>query len=161
MSSKPKRIRRQKTHVYASCLCVLIGLLAVTLASQDTADPTESKIIAMEKAWNQAYKFRDRKALGEILHDAAIFVTGDGSLQNKATFLAGMGAAKLSSEEQAEPESIQVRVIGDSAVATGVFRERGIENGKPYARRNRFVDIWVNEGGSWMCVAASATPILQ
>ncbi len=115
----------------------------------------------MEKAWNRAFKFRDKKALDEILHESVIVVNDDGSLQSKAFFLAGMGAAGPSEEEQAEPESILVRVFGDAAVATGIFREKGIENGKPYARRNRFVDTWVNRGGSWVCIAASATPVLH
>lgn len=142
-------------------LCALICVLVASLIGQDQASSAESRIIAMEKAWNQAFKFRDKKALDEILHESVIVVNDDGSLQSKAFFLAGMGAAGPSEEEQAEPESIFVRVFGDAAVATGIFREKGIENGKPYARRNRFVDTWVNRGGSWVCVAASATPVLH
>jgi ketosteroid isomerase-like protein len=54
-----------------------------------------------------------------------------------------------------------VHVFGDVAIATGVFREKGVENGKPYVRRNRFVDTWVSSNGSWVCVAASATPLVH
>jgi len=119
----------------------------------------ESKIIAIEKAWNQAYKLRDKKALSELLHDSIVLVNDDGSLQSKSAFLASVDAAKPSDEQQAEPESISVHVFGTVAIATGVFREKGVENGKAYVRRNRFVDTWVNRGGSWVCVAASATPV--
>ncbi|MGA8271805.1 MAG: nuclear transport factor 2 family protein, partial [Candidatus Sulfotelmatobacter sp.] len=114
-----------------------------------------------EKAWNQAYKFRDKKALNEILQDSMILVNDDGSLQSKTAFLAGVDAAMSTDEQQAEPESISVRLFGDVAIATGIFREKGIENGKPYVKRNRFVDTWINKNGSWTCIAASATPVLH
>jgi ketosteroid isomerase-like protein len=52
-----------------------------------------------------------------------------------------------------------VHVFGDVAIATGVFREKGMENGKAFVRRNRFVDTWVNRNDSWVCVAASAIPM--
>ena len=140
------------------CFCSLICALAVPLVAQDNAS-VESRIIAMEKAWNQAYKFRDKKALGEILSDSIVLVNDDGSLQSKSTFLSSVDAAKPSDQQQAQPESIAVHVFGDVAIATGIFREKGVENGKAYDRRNRFVDTWVSKNGTWVCVAASATPI--
>jgi ketosteroid isomerase-like protein len=84
----------------------------------------------------------------------------DGSLRSKTAFLASVDAAMSSDEQQAEPESISVHLFGDVAIATGGFREKGIENGKPYVKRNRFVDTGINKNGSWMCIAASATPVL-
>jgi ketosteroid isomerase-like protein len=142
------------------CFLGLVFALAVPVVAQDNGS-VESRIIAMEKAWNQAYKLRDKKAIAEILHDSIVLVNDDGSLQSKSTFLASVNAAKSSDDQQAEPESIAVRVFGNVAIATGVFREKGVENGKPYLRRNRFVDTWVNNNGSWVCVAASATPLLH
>jgi ketosteroid isomerase-like protein len=140
---------------------VTVGALVLPMPAQDHAGSVESKIIAMEKAWNQAYKFRDKKALGEILSDSIVLVNDDGSLASKAVFLTAVDAAKHSDEQQAEPESISVHVFGEVAIATGVFREKGVENGKPFVRRNRFVDTWVNKGSLWVCVAASATPVLH
>jgi ketosteroid isomerase-like protein len=142
------------------CVVLLVCALAAPVMAQDNGS-IESKIIAMEKAWNQAYKFRDKKALGEILNDSMVLVNDDGSLQSKGVFLASVDTAKPSDQQQAEPESISVHVFGDVAIATGVFREKGVENGKPYLRRNRFVDTWVNKNGSWVCVAASAIPVLH
>ena len=139
------------------CL-ILLFTLTISALAQDNGS-VESKIVAIEKAWNQAYKLRDKKALGEILHDSMVLVNDDGSLQSKGVFLASVDAAKPSDQQQAEPESISVHVFGDVAIATGIFREKGVENGKTYLRRNRFVDTWVSRNGSWVCVAASATPV--
>lgn len=141
-------------------LFLLIGAMAGSLLAQEHGS-VESKIIAMEKAWNQAFKFRDKKALGEILHDSIVLVNDDGSLESKGGFLNIVESAKSSDDQQAEPESIAVHVFGDVAIATGVFKEKGVENGKSYVRRNRFVDTWVNKNGNWVCVAASATPMLH
>jgi ketosteroid isomerase-like protein len=141
-------------------LFLLVLALSGSLAAQERSS-IESKIIAMEKAWNQAFKFRDKKALGEILHDSIVLVNDDGTLASKGNFLSLVESAKSSDDQQAEPESIAVHVFGDTAIATGVFKEKGIENGKTYVRRNRFVDTWVNKNGNWVCVAASATPVLR
>jgi ketosteroid isomerase-like protein len=146
---------------YSVLLSVLLVLaLTGSLAAQERTS-VESKIIAMEKAWNQAFKFRDKKALGEILHDSIVLVNDDGSLASKGNFLNLVESAKSSDDQQAEPESIAVHVFGDTAIATGIFKEKGIENGKTYVRRNRFVDTWINKSGNWVCVAASATPVLH
>jgi len=50
-------------------------------------------------------------------------------------------------------------IYGESAVVTGVYREKGISNGKPYLRRGRFTDTWVNQSGTWVCVASQSTLI--
>jgi len=142
------------------CVLALAGALAIPVLAQDNKDG-ESKVIAMEKAWNQAYKSRDGTALGGILHDSIVLVNDDGSQESKSGFLTGVNRAKPSSDQQADPESIKVRMFGNVAIATGVFRESGFESGKAFVRRNRFVDTWIRTGGSWKCVAASATPILH
>ena len=131
------------------------------LAAQQKIEMAESKIIALEKAWNQAYKFRDKKALTEILHDSVILINDDGTLQSRAAFLAGVDAAPSSDQQQSEPESISVLVFDDVAIATGVFRRITIKNGRSFVERERFVDTWVSRGDSWFCIAASATPMLH
>ena len=143
-----------------SVLLLLLGLVSTAIFAQEQ-NSTQSKIIAMEKAWNQAFKLRDKKALSEILDDSIVLVNGDGSLAAKADFLSAVESANKAEDQQAEPESIAVHVFGDVAIATGVFREKGVENGKPYIRRDRFVDTWVNKKGTWVCVAASATPLVH
>lgn len=132
----------------------------VPAAAQDEENSaTVSKIIAMEKAWNQAFKLRDLKAIDAILDDGVVLVNDDGSLQSKSVFLAWIRASKASDEEQVSPESLSVHVVGGVAIASGVFRTKGIEGGKLFVRRDRFADTWVNKNGSWVCVSASATPL--
>ncbi len=109
----------------------------------------QSKVIALEKAWNQAYKAGDTKALDGILDDQIVLINDDGSVQTKAEFLKSVKKSD-SQEQQVAPESMSVHVFGNTAIATGVFRAKGVEAGKPYVRRERFVDTWVYKGGRWV-----------
>jgi ketosteroid isomerase-like protein len=142
------------------CVLALAGAMAMPAAAQDNSEG-KSTVIAMEKAWNQAYKSRDGKALGRMFHDSIVLVNDDGSLETKSGFLSEIDKARPSANQQADPESIMVQIFGNVAIATGVFRQSGLENGKAFVRRNRFVDTWIHNGDSWECVAASATPILH
>jgi ketosteroid isomerase-like protein len=129
--------------------------------AQDDANPSvRSKIIALEKAWNQAYKLGDTRALDALLDNEIVLVTDDGSAQTKGEFLTSVKADK-SQEQQVAPESMSVHMFGTTAIATGVFRAKGVEGGKPYVRRERFVDTWVYKGEKWVCVASDATPVLH
>jgi ketosteroid isomerase-like protein len=130
----------------------------------DGGAAVQSKIIALEKAWNQAYKLGDRHALDGILDDHIVLINDDGSVQTKAEFLASVKKTNSSSnsqDQQVAPESISVHLYGNTAIATGIFRAKGVQAGKPYVRRERFVDTWVNKGGTWVCVATNATPVLH
>ncbi|MGB9197845.1 MAG: nuclear transport factor 2 family protein [Terriglobales bacterium] len=144
------------------CLLLLIGVLAAPLGAQDESNAAiVSKIAALEKAWNQAFKLRDTRAIDALLDDGIVLVNDDGSLLAKGVFLTGVRESKSSDEEQVTPESISVHVMDGVAIATGVFRTKGVENGKPFVRRDRFADTWVKKKGGWVCVSASATPILH
>ena len=144
------------------CVLALAGAMAMPLVAQSSDNGAgESTIIAMEKAWNQAFKSRDGKALGGMFHDSIVLVNDDGSVESKSRFLTEIDNAEPSANQQAYPESITVRIYGNVAIATGVFRQSGFENGKAFVRRNRFVDTWIHDGDRWACVAASATPILR
>ncbi|MGA9472287.1 MAG: nuclear transport factor 2 family protein [Terriglobales bacterium] len=140
---------------------VLLMSAGVTARAQNDSAMVTSKIIAMEKAWNQAFKLRDVKAVDAILADEIVLINDDGSLQSKTDFLNLIHSAKASEEEQVTPESINVHVQGDVAIATGVFRSKGVKAGRSYMRQDRFVDTWMKKNGNWICVSASATPVLH
>ncbi len=147
----------------AGFLIVLLYAMTLSVLAQDTSDAaTKSKIAALEGAWNQAYKSGDTKALDTLLDNAIVLVNDDGSVQTKKEFLASVkpaGSAAGPQEQQVAPESMSVHVFGNTAIATGIFRAKGIEGKKSYVRRERFIDTWINKDGHWICVATDATPI--
>ncbi len=149
----------------AGIVMALLCATALCAPAQDSSESaTKSKIAALEGAWNQAYKSGDAKALDALLDNAIVLVNDDGSTMTKAEFLATVRSAKPqagSQEQQVAPESMSVHLFGNTAIATGIFRAKGIEGGKPYVRRERFIDTWVYQGGRWICVATDATPVLH
>ena len=144
---------------------VVLVALALSMMAQNSDDASaKSKAGALEQLWNQAYKSGDTKALDSILDDGIVLVNDDGSVQNKAEFLAGVKASTShpnAQEQQVSPESLNVHVFGQVAIATGVMRVKGVENGKSYTRRERFVDTWLYKKGNWVCVGTDATPVLH
>ena len=149
----------------AVMISILMSAAAICAVAQtDSYSATQSKIIALEQLWNQAYKSGDVKALDSILDDAIVLVNDDGSMQNKAEFLASVKSSVPQpsvQQQQVAPESFNVHVFGNVAIATGVMRVKGVENGKAYTRRERFVDTWLLKGGNWVCVGTDATPVLH
>src|SRR5271165_3795049 len=147
----------------SACLMIVVCATAMLLRPQDDSESAvRSRIIALEKAWNQAYKAADIRALDSILDNEIVLINDDGSVQSKAEFLASVKATgNNSQEQQVSPESMSVHVFGNTAIATGVFRAKGVEGGKSYVRRERFIDTSVLKDGRWICVATDATPILH
>jgi ketosteroid isomerase-like protein len=143
------------------CFWMVLVCAASLLAAQENSEASvQGKIVALEKLWNQAYKSADTKALDAILDDSIVLINDDGSVQSKKDFLASVKATNAQ-EQQVAPESMTVHVHKDVAVATGVLRVKGVEGGKSYTRRERFVDTWLHKGETWVCIATNATPIVH
>ena len=82
---------------------------------------------------------------------AADYVSGnpDGSLSDKAGFLARIGSG--SSERRYAAENVQIRILGDVALIHAGFRSN-LPDGR--LQRGRYTDIWQLRDGRWLCVAA-------
>jgi ketosteroid isomerase-like protein len=128
-------------------------------AAQNNGDSSAiSNILALEHAWDQAQERGDVKALAEIFDNSLVYVDFDGQVLTKTGYLE---RAKSNSThmEQIISEQMSVQVFGETAIVIGSYREKGVENGKPYLRRGRFTDTWMLINRHWMCVAAGTTPI--
>jgi ketosteroid isomerase-like protein len=134
----------------------LAAVLPLCSQAQAKPDAEQTKILALENAWNQAEEHKDVKALETLLDPTLVYIDYDGSVMDKAQFIASIKAPQLH-PEQIVNESMTAHVYGDSAVVTGVYHEKGVSNGKPYLRRGRFTDTWVFHDGAWVCVASQST----
>lgn len=140
-------------------LCALVLLCASTRVSAQQDEATaRAQVLGLEKAWNQAYKSGDIKALDVILDNSLVLVEDDGSLKTKSEFLASVKRASVN-EEQVAPESLTVRVFGNTAIAIGVIAVKETKSGKSTVHRERFIDTWIFKNGSWVCIATDATPM--
>ncbi len=128
------------------------------MAGQNPADSSAiSTVLALEHAWNQAEQRKDTRALDAIFDNALVYVDYDGSFRTKAEFLASVKSATVQPEQEVT-ESMTGHAFGSTVVVTGLYIAKGMEKGKSYARRGRFVDTWTFKDGKWLCVASQATP---
>jgi ketosteroid isomerase-like protein len=139
-------------------VCVVMVAKSIFVVGQEKPRLTddEGRILALETAWNHAEQNKDVAALDQLLSNTLVYTDYDGSLQNKAEYLATAKSDTLH-PEQITNEEMTSHIYGDAAVVTGIYREKGISKGKPYSRRGRFTDTWVKEKGAWQCVASQST----
>lgn len=116
----------------------------------------EEKFRALESARFAAVERGDTAALDAMFDNALVVVEPDGSQLTKAEYLAGLHAAD-STVLQVKAESITVHAFGDIALTAGIYREKGVRDGRPYALRCRFINTWAFKRGKWVCVAATAS----
>ncbi len=138
-------------------LLLAFSLPAVT-QSRTAIDPEQTRILALETAWNRAEQEKDAKALDGLLAGTLLYVDYDGTLMSKAQFLASVKAPSLH-PEQIVNESMTAQIYGTTAIVTGIYREKGVTGGRPYVRRGRFIDTWINQDGTWRCITSQSTLI--
>lgn len=126
--------------------------------AQSSGDIESARVLALETLWNQAEVAKDAAALARLLADDFTYVDIDGTVQNKAEFLAGINHP-VEHIEIIGNDSLKARVYRDTVIVNGIYHEKGTLNGKAYFHRGRFTDTWVRQGSSWMCVASHSTLI--
>lgn len=135
----------------------IIALLIAPLArASDQAD--ESKILALENAWNQAQLHHDSTAVGNLLPDTFIYTDYDGTVMNKAQFLADLKDPSYQAALVAN-ENVRVFTYHGAAVVVGTYHSKGKYKGRPFDHWGRFTDTWVFENNLWLCVASHTTLI--
>jgi ketosteroid isomerase-like protein len=139
----------------------LFGVLAVASAvwaqSQQVTGDTEKAVAALENQWLQSQKTNNPDLLAPLLADKFVSTGNDGKVTDKAQTLADAKARRYAS---AEYETVHVTVFGNTAIATGGFKGKGTESGKPFDENERWTDTWVKmPDGKWQCVASQASPV--
>jgi ketosteroid isomerase-like protein len=118
----------------------------------------QGRIAALENAWNQALVLKDAKAIASLMAPELVYIEYDGTVMTKASYLLSLKDTSVKFEHVVS-DSMQVQMYARSAIVTGIYRESGSRNGKPYSRRERFVDTWINQNNAWLCVASQSTLI--
>jgi ketosteroid isomerase-like protein len=134
-------------------LSILVAMgLWLTLLSVAAAQDS-SKVITMENLWNRAELNNDASAVRLLLADDFVMTVAEGTLYNKAQVVASV-ADKSYRPEALQSSNMVVHSYGNTAVVTGAYYEKGVDKGKPWERRGRFTDTWMNLDGRWQCIAS-------
>jgi ketosteroid isomerase-like protein len=132
-----------------SLITALLWLMLPFLAAAQDS----TKIVAMENLWNRAELDNDAPAVRLLLADDFVMTVAEGTTYNKAQIVASV-ADKSYRPEVLQSTDLVVHSYGNTAVVTGAYYEKGVDKGKPWERRGRFTDTWMNLNGRWQCIAS-------
>lgn len=149
----------RKFIVTRNLLCYLVLALSGLTAAAQQADPRESKLLVLERMWNEAQVHRDSAALDELVASRFVNTEWDGEVTNKQKFLADIKDPRYR-PTVATIQDVKMNFYGDMAVVIGNYHTQGTFQGKPYNHVGRFTDTWFLDAGKWQCVA-SHTSLLK
>lgn len=94
----------------------------------------------------------DADGVSKMLDDAFIYVAPDGSTMNRAEFV-NLTNRERNPLDILEVSEVQVRLSGNTAIATGLIHEKGLLYGKPYEFRGRTLLTFIKKRGQWLQLA--------
>ena len=114
----------------------------------------------MEMDWSDADVKRDTSWFEQNLAaDYSGISSRTAKITSKAEEIAGMKNDK-NVTEFAEATNMNIRIEGNSAVVTGIYRMKGRdEKGQPFDRRISYTDTYIKRDGRWQVWASQGTLI--
>jgi ketosteroid isomerase-like protein len=119
----------------------------------DTRDDSDYEtLLALNRDYIAAVQSSDVARFDEILAEDFLCSHPDGSLVDRATFLAQ--TARPVAIRDLAAEDVIVRLFGDVAIIHAATRYLKPDGGEG---RGRYTDVWARRGGGWLCVSAHVT----
>jgi hypothetical protein len=141
-----------------ACLVLLISSLAAAQGPSNVSDD-QTKLLALENAWNRAQMHHDAAVLDEMVPSTFVYTDYDGTVMNKAQFLADLEDPDYRATLVAN-EDVRVYPYPNMAIVVGTYHTKGTYKGKPFEHYGRFTDTWIYASGKWQC-AASHTNLIK
>jgi ketosteroid isomerase-like protein len=136
----------------------MLGWLGGPRNPAEDSAAEESKLVALENAWNQAQLHHDAKALNELVPDTFVYTDYDGTVMNKAQFLADLKDPAYRATVITN-EDVKVYSYPNVAIVVGTYHTKGTYKRQPFEHYGRFTDTWIYDNHKWECVASHTTLI--
>lgn len=138
------------------------GLLAAGLgagvAARQRVQSTQQVLEQLERDWVDALQRNDVAFVDSVLAPEFIATYGDGSRGDRARELQLVRDFNQQVDEWTVDEFV-VRVYRDTAVVWFTQRMVGPVQGKPTEIVARYMDVFVNRDGKWLCVGSQSTRV--
>lgn len=114
----------------------------------------------LESEWNDAEMRNDISWFERHFDDSLTSISSrTGKLASKGDELASMKTRK-DKVTWAELKNLDVNMVGDTAVVTGINHVKGTgDDGKPFDVNVAFTDVWTNKDGEWKVIATQGTQV--
>ena len=136
---------------------VIATLVSAPVLAAETAK-VEAALMQTEQMLADSLLKHDSAPFKKTLDDTFVFVAPDGSLQQRAAFVADLdnGNLKITSTSN---DDMSVRVYGDTAVVSYRSTDKGMYKDTDISGQYRWTDVFVKQKGEWRIVATQGTPI--
>ena len=109
-------------------------------------------LLALNDDYIRSVQDGDVRRFDEILAEDFLCSNPDGSLVDKAGFLAQ--TARAVTTRGLASEDVRVRLLGDVAI---IHARTRYTTAKGERRDGRYTDVWARRGGRWLAVSAHVT----
>ncbi|MEK6373431.1 MAG: nuclear transport factor 2 family protein [Acidobacteriota bacterium] len=123
-------------------------------------DDLERELLQVADEWDQAMVANDAEAIGSFMADDWTIIGSDGSVGDKATFLALVKSGALTHDVMTTEDAI-VRLYGNTAVVTARGVSGGQYQGQPFREVERTSCVFVREATRWRCVLTHLSRITE
>ncbi|HEX8905686.1 MAG TPA: nuclear transport factor 2 family protein [Longimicrobiaceae bacterium] len=149
----------RKMHLLALAAGALLATgSAAQMAATANPDETRRAIMRLECDWGRAYLRADVDALRRIEADDFVEVLSDGTMSNRQEEIDALSSGRLKFTQMVDGP-MQVRVYGNTAIATGRSMAAGTDEGKPFSGTYAWIDTWMLRDGRWQIVAEGVSKV--
>jgi ketosteroid isomerase-like protein len=142
-------------------MVIALGLLyqciiTAKVEPMDNSKQLQSEIIQLEHEWGKANVQKDIPSLRRLIADDYKGIESYGGFNDKAGTIADIESGNDNVEID-DPEQLEVRTYGDTAIVTGKLRLKGYNKRGEYDIQLLFTDVWVKRAGKWQVVNYQGT----
>lgn len=111
----------------------------------------------LEQDWNDAIRDKNRDWFEKTFAMDFTNVGTSGDVTDRTASINDVVNSK-GTMDSAETSDINIRMDGNTAIVTGIFRTVGKDDkGVAYDRKERYTDVWIKRDGRWMAWSSQGT----
>lgn len=140
-------------------LCaLLVSACSVLAAAAGVVTPAQQDVLQADERCAEALVKGDVAALDGLIAPDVTYVGADGLIEDKRSILYRLrsGAASYRSIIATERRA---RVLGETAIVTGVVAMRGVSRAQEFDVTARYTAVYARRDGRWQLTAYQATPL--
>jgi ketosteroid isomerase-like protein len=142
----------------ALCAVLVVACAVVELPAQRPVRSAQQILEQLERDWVEALQTNNVAFVDSVLAPEFISTDWDGVRGDRQRELQLVKDFNLQVDEWIVDE-FTIKVFGDTAVVWFTQRLTGPVQGKPTQIVSRYMDVFVNRDGKWLCVGSQSTRI--
>ena len=136
-------------------MIVMLAAVALQATEMPRYPALPPDLAAAARAFDKAQVKGDGAALERLLADDYLLVNSQGQTETKADFIRDYTAPGFNFAPFTIQKPVE-KVWATGAVLGGVVDAHGTSDGKVYAIRMRFADVWAKRDGKWQVIYTQA-----